>query len=164
MSRRQAERKKAKVKRQKWTSRRACMDLLSARSVLTFSFLLFIFSFLQLHITNISRFQTLQKPHCFVMIELRILRFDHQKETVARRQRKVRRVENRMVRLRQLVQRQHAEHCRERRDQDRAFEGDRDESRPTVEWLAAHVNWIVDHFRPILEKEAAEPAENSANQ
>src|SRR5882724_12535445 len=54
---------------------------------------------LKFHITNISRFQTLQKPHHFVVIEFRIFRFDHKKETVAGRQRKIRRVENRMVRL-----------------------------------------------------------------
>src|ERR1700682_2393127 len=99
MSRRQDERKKEKGKRKKTSINRAPHR---GPCVSVFALLLFTFS-LQFHITNISRFQTLQEPHHFVVIEFRIFRLDHQKETVARRQRKVRRVENRMVRLRQLV-------------------------------------------------------------
>src|ERR1051325_6949841 len=93
------------------------------------------------------------------MLELRIFRFDDQKETVARRQREVRRIKNRMIRLRQFIQRQHAEHREKSRHQHRAFESDRYERRPTIEWFTADVDWIVDHFHPVLHEEAAERAQ-----
>ena len=98
------------------------------------------------------------------MIKFRIFRFDYQEETVAGRQREIRRVENRMVRLRQLVKRQHAQHRRERRRQYGAFKGDRNEGRPTVEGLAADNDWIVDHFHPVLHEKSAQRADDPADQ
>ena len=69
-----------------------------------------------------------------------------------------------MVRLRQLVKRQHAQHRRERRRQYGAFKGDRNEGRPTVEGLAADNDWIVDHFHPVLHEKAAQRADDPADQ
>src|SRR5688572_8587052 len=156
MSRRQDERKKAKVKRQKASiARRA-----DTRSVFTFSFFLFPFA-LKLNIHHFPRIQILKKPHGFIVIELHILSFDHQKETVARCQRKARRVENRVIGLRQLVQRQHAEHRGERGAQDRAFKRYRNERGPTVERLAADDEGIVNHLHPVLHEKATERSEYS---
>src|SRR3954447_2958064 len=69
-------------------------------------------------------------------IELAIARFDAEEEAVAARHREARVVEDRVIRLRQLVQHDHAEHAGQRRAQDRALEGDRDEHRPADERLA----------------------------
>src|SRR5215470_6749296 len=99
MSRRQPPRKKEKGKRKKTSPRRAAL----------FAFLLFTFAFvLEFHIQNFHRFQGFQKPKRLIVIKLRILCFDNQEKTVARREGEARRVENRMVRLRQFVQREHA--------------------------------------------------------
>src|SRR6185369_7247335 len=65
---------------------------------------------LKFHIGHFSRFQTLHELHYFIVIKPGIFRFNYQKETVACRQREIRRVEDRMIGLRQLVQRQHAQH------------------------------------------------------
>src|SRR6185369_3392448 len=54
--------------------------------------------------------QTLQQLNNLSVIELRIVCFDRQEEPVARRERKIRYVEYRMVRLRQLVEHQHSQH------------------------------------------------------
>src|SRR5436190_21002226 len=133
MSRRQDERKKAKGKRQKVRTTRPRR----ARSFPLFPFFLFPFTlYSEFHITNVPRFQTLQKSDRLVMIKLRIICLDYQKETVACRQRKVRSIENRMIGLRQLVQGQHAEYRCERSGQHGAFKGNRNKRRPTGEWLA----------------------------
>src|SRR3954463_5088939 len=90
----------------------------------------------------LSRPQRLEKRARAFEIELRVARLDAQEETVPARQRKPRHVEHRVVRLRQSVQRQHAEHRGQRGAEDRAFEGHRDERRPAVKRLAADVDWI----------------------
>src|SRR5438034_205640 len=102
----------------------------------------------QFHITNIHRLKSLQELHRFVMFKFRILRFNHQKETVTRRQRKVWGVEDRMIRLRQLIQRQHPEYRGKRRHQHRAFKRNRNERRPTIKWFAADIDGRVEpnHF------------------
>src|SRR5262245_43882715 len=71
------------------------------------------------HLARIERFQEVARRF---EIELRILCLDAEEEPVAARQREARHVENGVVRLRQSVQRQHAEHGRERRRQNRALE------------------------------------------
>src|SRR6266699_2135571 len=119
---------------------------------------------LQFHITNIHRLKSLQEPHRFIVFEFRILRFNHQKETVARRQRKVWGVEYRMIRLRQLIQRQHSEYRRKRRHQHRAFKRNRNECRPTIKWFAADIDGIVDHFHPVLHEKSTQRAEDTARQ
>src|SRR5438552_11464380 len=148
MSRLQDERKKEKGKRTK-------MSISSAPrrgpGVGLFAFLLFTFSLvLEFHITNIDGFKSLQELHRFVVFEFRILRFDHQKETVTRSQRKVWGVEYRMIRLWQLIQRQHPEYRCKGCRQHRAFKRNRNERRPTIEWFAADIDGIVDHFHPVL--------------
>src|SRR5580704_19536377 len=55
------------------------------------------------------RLQTVQKHFGLVQIEILVPRLDHQKEPVLRSQREARHVENRMVGLRQSVQREHPE-------------------------------------------------------
>ena len=60
-----------------------------------------------------------RKPPRRLGVELRVGRLDAEEEAVAAGQREARHVENRMVRHRQPVQRQHPEHGGERGDEDR---------------------------------------------
>ena len=53
-------------------------------------------------------------------------------------------IENRMIRLRQLVQRQHADHGKDGGAKNGQFERDRNERRPTVQRAAANVDGITD--------------------
>src|SRR5262245_23522292 len=122
------------------------------------------FCSLQLDIDNFSRFQGSYKPHVLIVIVVRIFRFNNQKETVARGQSKIRSVENRMIGLRQLVQRQHAQHGRESCHQNRTFESDWNKRRPAVERFAADVDRIINHFHPVLHEEPTHGADNSSNQ
>src|SRR3954447_21211125 len=110
---------------------------------------------------DLPRVERLEKLARRVKVELRILRFDAEEEPVAAGERKPRHVEDRVVRLRQAVERQHAEHRRECRAEDRALEGDRDERRPAVKRLAADVDRIGEHRYPVLERIAAEAADDA---
>ena len=58
--------------------------------------------------------------------------------------------EQRVMRPRQAVHRQHAEHCRQRGEQHRHLEDHRNERRPAVERPAAHVERISDDGRVVL--------------
>src|SRR4029079_9330091 len=58
---------------------------------------------------DLPRVQGLEKAPCLVDVELHMPRFDAQKEAIAAGQRETRDVEHRVIRLRQAVQRQHAE-------------------------------------------------------
>src|SRR4051812_27534003 len=93
--------------------------------VFTSSFCIFNSAFLSLDIGHLVWVQALQKAHRLVVIELGVVSFDDQKEAVACRQRKARIVEDRMIRLRQLVQGEHAEDSRKGGGQDSAFKSNR---------------------------------------
>src|ERR1043166_6278093 len=103
-------------------------------------------------IINFQSIQTLQQLNHFRVIELRIVGFDRQEESIACCQCKIRGVENRVKWLRQLIQHQHSQHRRERRAQHRHFKRNRNERGPTVERLAADVERVVDYFHPVLHK------------
>ena len=60
-------------------------------------------------------------------------------------------VEHRVIRLRQPVERPHADERRQRRAQHRRFERHGNELRPAVERPAADVHRVRDHRRPVLE-------------
>ena len=84
----------------------------------------------------------------------------------ASREREARHVEDRVVRHRQPVQREHAEHRRERgASRTVHLEGDRDERRPAVERPAADVERVVDRPRSsTASAEAADAAGDAAEQ
>src|ERR1043166_9050907 len=65
---------------------------------------------LDLNIANAHCSQRIHELHRFVMLKLRIVGLDYEEEFVARCQREIWRVENRMVRLRQFVEQQHSKH------------------------------------------------------
>src|ERR1700678_1278858 len=67
-----------------------------------------------------------------------------------------------MVRCRQSVQGEHAEHRAERRAQDRQLERDRNEMRPAVVRFAADVQWITDYVRVPLHAKPRQAAQQAA--
>src|SRR6185503_635072 len=69
---------------------------------------------LDLNIRNLCWSQALHKLHHFIVVEARVVRFDHEKEVIARGECKIGGVKNRMVRLRQLVESQHSKNGRKR--------------------------------------------------
>src|SRR5450631_4339778 len=86
------------------------------------SFVRFVSLVLMVLIANgrdLPRAERFEKSTRGVDVELRILRLDAQKKTVAARQREPRHVEYRVVRHRQAVEREHAEHREQRRAENR---------------------------------------------
>src|SRR4051812_28937044 len=61
---------------------------------------------------DLPRVQGLEKVPRLVDVELHILGFDAQEEAIAAGEREARDVEHGVIRLRQAVQREHAEHAR----------------------------------------------------
>src|SRR5689334_4801102 len=67
---------------------------------------------------HLPRIQGLQESSRTLDVELRIDRLDAEKEPVAAGQREARQVEDRVIRHRQTVEREHAEHARQRRGEN----------------------------------------------
>src|ERR1019366_3602409 len=74
------------------------------------------------HLRDEIRVKSSKEPFRFDPFEHRIRRLDAQEEFVATRTCEAIDVEYRVVWHRQTIQRQHAEHARKRREQDRQFE------------------------------------------
>src|SRR5215471_21063216 len=95
------------------------------------------------HLRNLQRMKGLKEAFGIVRPEPGILRLDAQEEPVAAGASKIRRIENRMVRLRQSVERQHAKDRGQRRTQNGALKGHGNKRGPCMEWLSAHVDGVV---------------------
>src|SRR5215217_4617632 len=100
----------------------------------------------------LSRADPFEELAGLLQVEFLVCRLDAEKEAIAAGQREALGVEDRMIRLRQTIERQHAEHARQRGAENRALIGDRDERRPAVERLAADVQRIRDDRNPVLEQ------------
>src|SRR5437588_4793866 len=109
---------------------------------------------LMFHICHLQRPEASEELGGALAFEQGIAGFDEDEEAVARGEREVRRVEDRVVRLRQAVQGEHAEDGEQGRAQDRALEGDGDERGPTVVRLAADVDREADDLDVNLQQEA----------
>src|SRR5438552_18518350 len=70
---------------------------------------------------HLSRLERLHEPARRGQVELLVARLDAEEKPVAARERESRDVEHRVIRLRQPVERQHAEYRRERRAENCAF-------------------------------------------
>src|SRR5688572_20061579 len=90
------------------------------------------------------RVQALEECPGLVRVEPRIGGFDAQEEPVARGTVERGHVEHRVVRLRQLVERPHADEAAEGGAKHRGLERDRDELRPAVERTGPDVHRIRD--------------------
>src|SRR5258706_2935819 len=131
----------------------------------TFSFFLFPFALLVLDITDLRySLEPGQKPPRLSAFKHRVARLDAQEETIAACHLKAVNVEHRMIRLRQSVQRQHPKHRGNRSQQNRAFECDRDERRPTVQRTPADVERIDVRRNPVAQRVSAKAPEYPANQ
>src|SRR5439155_649648 len=97
------------------------------------------------------RSQTEQEAPRAIGVELRIARFDADEEAVLGGEGEGGHVEDRMVRLRQPVERERPQHGGEGREEDRGLEGGRNEGGPAVEGLAPDVHRVLDDRRPVLE-------------
>src|SRR5467141_5203294 len=73
-------------------------------------------------------------------------------------------VENRMVRLGQLVQGEHSENSGESRAENGELKGDGNEGRPAIERAAANVHRIGDRRCPVLEEKTANTASQAAKE
>src|ERR1700688_2169435 len=82
------------------------------------------------HLRYMFGFDALQEPCRLHQMKLIIMRQDAQKEFVARCAFETLHVKQRMMRLRQPIQRQHAEHREERRPKDGQFECHWNKRRP----------------------------------
>src|SRR4051812_32078069 len=122
----QAGRQKAKGKLKKAKIRRRTSGLF-CRPLLPFAFCPLPFAFiLKLHISHLTWPEAAQKLGRLLAVVERIARFDEEEELVARGEREVRHVEDRMIRFGQPIEREHAEDACERRTQDRRLERNRD--------------------------------------
>src|SRR5215475_13539312 len=119
---------------------------------------------LRLDIAHLPRRQALQKIPRRRAVESRIARLNTEEKTVLRRQREARDVENRMVRMRQSVKRQHPQQRRERRRQHRQFKSHRNEHGPTVQRPAGDVQRPVDRRDPVLQKKSAQAPGQASQQ
>src|SRR5262245_12779414 len=109
MSWRQAVENVSKGRRKKEKGKNAARRRPAVSAFFLFPFSLYEFTlFLNFH--HPARLETVQERACLFEIEFRIGRFDHEEEAIRGRMlRKPLRVEDRVIRLRQSVERQHAE-------------------------------------------------------
>src|SRR6185436_10380117 len=123
-----------------------------------------LWGLLGFNVGHLPRSQRLEKCPRRLEVELLVARFDAEEEAAARGEREPRDAEDRVIRHRQAVEREHAEDGGERSREDRALERHRDERRPAVERTAADVERVRDRRRPVLKEEAAQTAGDPADE
>src|SRR5262249_32610688 len=96
------------------------------------------------HLRNMQWVKAFKKTPGLILTEPWVLGFNAEKKAIAAGANKPGRIEHRVIRLRQSIQGQHAEHGRQRCSQNSAFESHRNERRPGMKGLAAHIDGIVD--------------------
>src|SRR5271166_622105 len=84
------------------------------------------------HLMNVMRLNALEKPGCFRKVEPRVAGLDAQEKAVRGGAGEALYIEYRMIGLRQLVERQHANHREGGCPQNRQFKRDGNECRPAV--------------------------------
>src|SRR6188474_562082 len=110
------------------------------------------------------RLQAFKKLPGAAQVETRIGGFDTHEEPVGRRTGELGNVEHRVIRLRQLVQRPHADERRQRGAEHRRFERHRNELRPAVKGAGADVQRVGVDLCPVLEAESAKAAHEAAQE
>src|ERR1051326_376337 len=93
---------------------------------------------------HLSRMEAGQKRLRLLQVELRVAGLDDEEELVLARQAESRRVEDRMVRLGQAVEREHAEDGRRRGEEDRQLEHRGNPRDPRVGGPSADVHRVGD--------------------
>src|SRR5947209_1229541 len=113
---------------------------------------------------HLPRPQCLEESPRLLQIEVRVFGLDAEEEPIAAGERESRDIEDGVIRHRQAVQRQHAEHGRQGRDEDRALEGDRDECGPAKQRSPPDVPRVLDGRHPILQGEPADTAHQATHE
>src|SRR4029077_3498057 len=108
------------------------------------------------HLGDMMCMNFLKEPGAFLQMEVRVLGLDANKKAVRRRVRETRNVENRMIRLRQFVQREHAENRGERRPENGQLKGDGNKSGPAIQRTAGNILRIGDRRDPVLEEKSSD--------
>src|SRR5229473_1403557 len=110
------------------------------------------------------RMEALQEARGVRQIKFRIAGFDANKKAVRRGMGKAVHVEDRVVRLGQLVQGEHAKHRGDRRAENGKLKCNGNEGRPAIERATANVHGVAAHICPNLEEETRQPPSESAKQ
>src|SRR5438874_12613913 len=105
------------------------------------------------YLRHILRVQDVEELRGLDAVEERVARADGEEEAVLSRLGKMRHAEERMVGLRQAIEREHAQYGSERRAEDGALEHDDNECRPGIERPPADVDGIRDGRNPVLQRE-----------
>src|SRR5690242_5256500 len=109
---------------------------------------------LELSFIDSEWFETFQKLPGRAEVEFPVSRFNAKEKTTSCRQGEARHVEKRVIGRRQAVHCQHAEGRRERGTKNGELECDGNKRRPTVEWLAVHIQRETQHIRVPLHKKS----------
>src|SRR5271157_918954 len=115
-------------------------------------------------LADVLRGHALQEPGRFRQIEFRIARFDTQEEAVRGCVREAFHVEDRVIRLRELVQGQHAHHGEDGSAENGEFKSDGNERRPAIQRPAADIHGIGNRSNPVLQTKAGQAAAQADNQ
>src|SRR5262245_3623867 len=116
------------------------------------------------YIAHLYRSQALEDGAKLGPAVVRVVRFDAQEEAILRGAGEIRRVEGRVIRLRQPAHQQIADEGAERRQQHRAFKRDRNKRRQAQQRTPADVERIGDGRSPVLQRKSAQRAEDAADQ
>src|SRR5260221_7293952 len=116
------------------------------------------------HLRHMFGIEALQEPCRLLEMKLLIARHDAQKEFVARCAFETLYVKQRMMRLRQAIQRQHSENRERGRAKNSQFECHRNECWPAVERAYRDVHGIGRHIRPELEEKSCQASAQSADE
>src|SRR6516225_5522020 len=95
-----------------------------------------------MHLSHMLGVDALQETRRLFQVKLRVMRQDAQKEPVVRGALEPLNVKQRVMRLRQPVQCQHAEYGKARGAQNRQLERDRNKCRPAVQRTTTDVHRI----------------------
>src|ERR1700736_2963921 len=106
------------------------------------------------HLGDVYGLEALQKTRAFHHAKFWIGSLDTDEESIGACASKSRHIENRMVRMRQLVHCQHSEHGKGGGAENRQFEGDGNECGPAIERAAGNIHGISEYVDPILESKA----------
>src|SRR5882762_5809323 len=116
------------------------------------------------HLGDVMRMHFLKDARGVRQVKLRVAGLNAEKEAVRRGVREAMNIENRMMRLREPVQGEHAKHRGERRAENRQFESDGNKSGPAIGRAAADVERVGEDVDPVLEEESAEASRQAAYQ
>src|SRR5271167_456909 len=117
-----------------------------------------------MHLGNVMRVKPLQKTCGIRKVKFFVAGLNADEEAVRRGMRETVRIENRMVRLRQPVEREHSKHSGERSKENGHLKRDRNERRPAIQRAPGDIHRIGVDVYPVLEAKAAKPSQQAADE